>query len=152
MCSSLCTCLQLPEGFQINKISSSSKGKMWLHKVIPLEKREKGIFPKISLSSDYCWDRWPIRTHPDVSAWFLRVPGVPASPGSATHNEGNFSDSLRPLREKHYSPSRVPLKRKASKNVEPRGIIPKESWCGERGTGHMCWLTGAPNAPLVLRG
>lgn len=138
---SLHRCVLLKGGFQINKISSSSKGKMWLNKVASLNnKKEKRI---LFLSSDYCRGRWPIRTQPDVSVWFLSVHDAPASPGSATHNGGDFSDSFRLLREKPNSLSRVPLKRKVSKNVEPRGIIPKESWCGESGTVHMCyWLTG----------
>lgn len=143
MNSSLHRCVLLKGGFQINKISSSSKGKMRLNKVVPLNnKKEKGIF---FLSSDYCRGCWPIRTQPDVSAWFLSVPDAPASPGSATHNGGNFSDSFRPLGEKPCSLSRVPLKRKVSKNVEPGGIIPKESWSGESGTVHMYYwlLTGA---------
>lgn len=45
MNSSLHRCVLLKGGFQINKISSSSKGKMRLNKVVPLNnKKEKGIF------------------------------------------------------------------------------------------------------------
>lgn len=62
MNSSLHRCVLLKGGFQINKISSSSKGKMWLNKVVPLNhKKEKRIF---FLSSDNCRGCWPIRTQP----------------------------------------------------------------------------------------
>lgn len=53
MNSSLHRCVLLKGGFQINKISSSSKGQMWLNKVVPLNnKKEKRIFsPFIRLLS-----------------------------------------------------------------------------------------------------
>lgn len=79
----------------------------------------KGIF----CLSDYCRDFWPIKTQPEVSAWFFLAGLI-----LLLRQEGNFFRLIQVLKEKHFGPSRVPLKEKSLQECrEPRGIIPKES-------------------------
>lgn len=83
-----------------------------------------------------------MKTQPDVSAWFFFVGLILLlCPGSETHIEGNvfFSDSFRSLKEKHFGPSRVPLKEKSLQECrEPQRDNPKrELMRGEQDRSHV---------------
>lgn len=129
--------------------TAHQKGKMWLSRLFSLN-GWKGL----SVSSDYCWDFWPMKTQPDVSAWFflaglilLLRPEI----WDPHWRERFFQTHSGPLKKSASGPAGFHWKRKASKNAEsPRGIIPTESWCEESRTGRMFCSDRSANTLLLL--